>query len=91
MLTVEDEHVSGRVAVKEKDDEVMEPQSQSTSSSYLVRVWRETGEGAEVRFYLRNLKTGEERYLGDPGQIAELLTGGLRVDRAPRPRQRETA
>ena len=77
--------------MNEKDDEPIEPQFQSTSSSYLVRVWQETGEDAEVRFYLRNLKTGEERYLGDPKQIAELLTGGLRVESAPQPQRQETA
>lgn len=47
------------------------------SNSYLVRVWRENGAEAKVRFYLRDLKTGEERYLGDPDRIGEVLRGGF--------------
>jgi hypothetical protein len=45
------------------------------SSSFLVRMWREPqadGEGP-VRVYLRNLKTGEEIYLGDPRRVGEIL------------------
>lgn len=76
----------------EKDDKnSMDLQRHSTSSSYLVRVWQETGEDADLRFYLRDLKTGEERYLGDSKQIAELLTRGLRVEDTVRRRQKETA
>ncbi len=67
----------------------MNRQHQSTSNSYLVRVWRETGADANLRFYLRDLKTGEERYLGDAKQIGELLTRGLRVETAARPRQEQ--
>lgn len=69
----------------------MELEQGSTSNSYLVRVWQETGKDADLRFYLRDLKTGEERYLGDPKQIGELLTRGLRAERSARPRQEETA
>jgi hypothetical protein len=51
-------------------------ESRSTeSSSFLVRLWREPqadGEGP-VRVYLRNLKTGEEIYLGDPRRVGEIL------------------
>ena len=46
------------------------------SSSFLVRMWREPhtkGDGP-VRVYLRNLQTGEELYLGDPGRVGEVLS-----------------
>lgn len=69
----------------------MNLQQQSTSNSYLVRVWQETGKEADLRFYLRDLKTGEERYLGDAKRIGELLTRGLRVEQVAQPRQEETA
>lgn len=61
-----------------------------SSSSYLVRVWQETGSDSGVRFYFRDLKTGEERYLGDPTRIGELLTRGLTADRHEPARRRDT-
>ncbi len=43
--------------------------------SYLVRFWLEPGEAeresAPVRGYVRDLRTGEERYFGDPRRLAE--------------------
>ena len=72
----------------------MNVQQQSTSNSYLVRVWQETGKDADLRFYLRDLKTGAERYLGDLKQIGELLTRGLQVEQekdATQVRHKETA
>jgi hypothetical protein len=39
-------------------------------------MWREpqaSGSGP-VRVYLRNLQTGEELYLGDPGRVGEVLS-----------------
>ena len=46
-------------------------------SSYLVRVWREPGEGASpeepARFYVRNLRSGEERYLKGPEHLADFF------------------
>ena len=64
---------------------------QSASSSFLVRVRRETGQDNEVRFYLRNLKTGEERYLGDAERLGELLTTGLPRDKREQTGHRNTA
>jgi len=47
------------------------------SGSFLLRVWTETREvdGAppRVRVYLRNLKTGEEQYLGDLDQLGDTV------------------
>lgn len=67
---------------KESMDQLRHP----SSSSYLVRVWQEPGQDADVRFYLRDLKTGEERYLGDAERIGEMLTRGLREKPATRRR-----
>jgi len=45
--------------------------------SFLVRVWVEpreaAGAEARVRLYVRDLRSGEERYLRDPDRIADLL------------------
>jgi hypothetical protein len=49
------------------------------SRSFLVRLWREERQpGAEeasvpVRGYLRDLQTGDQRYVATPGSLAELL------------------
>lgn len=47
------------------------------TSSFLVRVWhepREDGHGpAPLRILLRDLRTGEECYMAEPGQIVEFL------------------
>lgn len=52
------------------------------SSSFLVRVWLEAREleGAEpiLRGYVRNLKSGEQEYFGQPEKLAELLMRQLR-------------
>lgn len=52
-----------------------EPQgSVRESGSFLLRVWAEKdGEAPRVRVFLRNLKTGEEQYLGDLDQIGETV------------------
>ena len=46
-------------------------------ASFLVRLWREprTSRGGEIpaRVYVRNLRTGSERYLKDATKLAELL------------------
>lgn len=63
----------------------------SRSSSYLVRVWQETGDDEIVRFYLRDLKTGEERYVGDPRRIGDVLTHGLKTGERAAARRRQTA
>ncbi len=47
------------------------------SGSFLLRIWSETqevdGEPPRVRVFLRNLKTGEEHYLGDLDQLGEAV------------------
>ncbi len=47
-------------------------------ASFLVRVWQEAGGGEDAAFvlrgYLRDLGSGEERYLRDPADLgAEIL------------------
>lgn len=51
----------------------------SIALSWLVRVWEEPrGEEPEadkvLRCFIRDLKTGEERYLSDPAEIDDLVT-----------------
>ncbi len=44
------------------------------SVSFLVRFWRErqaTGAAPVLRGFVRNLKTGEERYLAGPDQLSD--------------------
>lgn len=44
--------------------------------SWLVRCWEEPNEGAQenpVRCSIRDLRTGEERYLSDPRELGELM------------------
>lgn len=47
------------------------------SDSFLVRIWREPREdrtaSQPVRGFVRNLRTGEEHYLGDPGLVLDQL------------------
>ncbi len=75
---------------KKADESSMHLHHNPTSNSYLVRVWQES-EATDLRFYLRDLKTGEERYLGDLKQIGELLTRGLDGKATARPGKKETA
>ena len=51
----------------------------SLSLSWLVRVWEEPREEEPeadkvLRCFIRDLKTGEERYLSDPAEIDDLVT-----------------
>ncbi len=52
-----------------------EPAGDRPVVSYLVRFWLESGEDESqsppVRGYVRDLRTGEERYFGDPRRLAE--------------------
>jgi hypothetical protein len=68
--------IGSQVDIMSENDIADPKQSRSAeSSSFLVRLWREPqadGEGP-VRVYLRNLKTGEEIYLGDPRRVGEIL------------------
>ncbi len=47
------------------------------SGSFLVRVWKEPreqeGEERPVRYYFRNLQTGEEHYLAEGDKLADAL------------------
>jgi hypothetical protein len=51
----------------------------------MIRCWEEPREQAEgeavVRCFVRDLKTGEERYLGDPHELGELVLRKLRESR----------
>ena len=53
------------------------------SGSFLLRIWsepRETeGETPRVRVFLRNLKTGEETYLGDLDQLGDTVLRQFQV------------
>ena len=76
---------------EEKDRESEGPPLHLKSNSFLVRVWQEAGQGADLRFYLRDLRSGEERYLGDQSKICEVLTRGLRPKDAAASRNEKTA
>jgi hypothetical protein len=43
------------------------------SGSFLLRIWSEQGEAPRVRVFIRNLKTGEEQYLGDLDQLGDTV------------------
>ncbi len=53
--------------------------------SYLVRFWLEPRETDEesggFRGYARDLRTGEERYFGDPRSLSELILRRLQATR----------
>lgn len=74
-----------------KHRQATESPRQAISNSFLVRVWQEPGGKADLRFYLRDLKTGEERYLSDAGRIGELLSRGLGGETRLETRNEETA
>ncbi|HEY0514518.1 MAG TPA: hypothetical protein VGH73_21630 [Thermoanaerobaculia bacterium] len=48
--------------------------------SWLVRCWEEPRDQPQgdpvLRCFIRDLKTGEERYLSDPRELGDLVTGG---------------
>jgi hypothetical protein len=55
------------------------PKTGSIALSWLVRCWEEpsqqAGDGGPVlRAFVRDLKTGKERYLSDPGELGEIAT-----------------
>ena len=49
----------------------------SSTASFLVRTWREPreieGSEAPLRYYVRDLRTGEERYVSQSGGLGDLL------------------
>lgn len=55
---------------------------QTDSASFLVRVWREPreieGETSPLRYYVRDLRTGQERYLSHASQLEELFSSSER-------------
>lgn len=59
------------------------------AASFLVRFWREPGDTAEggvsVRGYVRNLKTGEERYLSSTEQLGAYIEEKLEDDAEDEP------
>jgi hypothetical protein len=67
------------------DAKKQEGRDGSPATSWLVRCWIEPGEGREgepvFRCRLRDLRTGEERYLSDPRQIGELMYNKLKLSR----------
>lgn len=58
-------------------------QSERRKASFLVRLWEEEsgveGDQPVLRGYLRDLASGEQRYLSDPSDLAEEI---LRLFRA---------
>ncbi len=67
-----------------QDGEANEAKRGIPGMSWLVRCWvepRETEQGELViRCCLRNLRTGEEQYVGDPGKLGELVLRDLREE-----------
>jgi hypothetical protein len=68
------------------DDPLKTTGASPSTISWLVRCWvepREEGHGAEeppvVRCFLRDLRTGQERYLNDPRALGELVLRQLRA------------
>ena len=62
--------------------------------SYLVRYWleprEEEDESSPFRGYARDLRTGEERYFGDPRRLAEHIIRRLNAARQERALRSET-
>ena len=58
------------------------PKTGSLALSWLVRCWEEPREQSQedpvLRGFVRDLKTGKERYLSDPRELGEILTRELR-------------
>ena len=56
------------------------------SDSFLVRCWKEprevAGQADVIRFYVRNLRTGEEHYISESSQVGGLLERGLQESAA---------
>lgn len=71
------------------------PKGGSPTMSWLVRCWEEPRELAQaepvLRCFVRDLRTGEERYLTDPREIGELVLRQLRAASGARsePSERE--
>ncbi len=50
------------------------------SGSFLVRFWVEPSESGDqvLRGCIKNLQTGKEQYVNDPGKIGDLVRGHLK-------------
>jgi hypothetical protein len=65
--------------IPDENREAAQPRAsrESPSGSFLLRVWTESrevdGEPPSVRVFLRNLKTGEEHYLGELDQLGDAV------------------
>ena len=54
------------------------PKTGSIALTWLVRCWEEPSqqpdEAPVLRGFVRDMKTGKERYLSDPGELGEMVT-----------------
>lgn len=50
------------------------PRTDRRTESFLVRTWREGEQGDAIRFFVRNLRTGEESYLPGPEALAHFVS-----------------
>lgn len=59
------------------------PKGGSPTMSWLIRCWEEPREAPHaepvLRCFVRDLRTGEERYLTDPREIGDLVLRQLRT------------
>jgi hypothetical protein len=57
------------------------------SGSFLLRIWTEgreiEGETPKTRVFMRNLKTGQEHYLGDLDQLGDEVLRQFQQTQAP--------
>lgn len=67
---------------KRRDEGKVDPDKPRTyqSGSFLVRFWVEPSDAGEqvLRGCIKNLKTGEEHYVDDPGKVGDLVRGHLK-------------
>ena len=62
------------------------------SGSFLLRIWTEgreiEGETPKTRVFMRNLKTGEEHYLGDLDQLGDEVLRQFQQNGTPNGRKK---
>lgn len=49
------------------------PRKDQRTGSFLVRTWREGVAEGGTRYFIRNLRTGEETYLSEPHALIDCL------------------
>lgn len=49
------------------------PRKDRRTESFLVRTWREGAREESTRYFVRNLRTGEETYLSEPHGLTVIL------------------